>query len=151
MNARRAVQGRFVIVALAAAGLLAGCGPAEPAPATGGAPGEAPAAPGPGDPTPVIAETSGPGIVITAQDVAFQPQAVTVPAGVPFTLVLDNRDNGIPHNLAVRGQDGSVIAKGEIVTGPARADLVVTPLVAGSYGFVCEVHPNMTGTITVTP
>jgi plastocyanin len=70
---------------------------------------------------------------------------------VPFTLILDNRDNGVPHNIAVKGQDGTVIAKSEVVAGPTRAGLVVPPLVAGTYPFSCEVHPNMTGTITVTP
>jgi plastocyanin len=150
MNARPVVRGPVATLALALAGLLAACGSAEPAPATGGAPSEAPVS-GPGDPTPVIAETSGPGIVITAQAIEFGPQAVTVPAGAPFTLVLDNRDDGMPHNIAVKGMDGTMIAKGEIVTGPARTELVVAPLLAGSYAFTCEVHPNMTGTITVTP
>ena len=139
------------MLVLAAAGVLAACSSAAPAPATAEASGTGPAVPGPGDPTPVAGQAAGPGIVITARDISFEPVAVTATAGVPFTLVMDNRDDGIPHGIAVKGMDGTAIAKGEIVTGPARTELAVAPLVAGAYQFTCVVHPNMVGTITVTP
>lgn len=155
MHVHPVIRGLAAILVLVTSGVLAGCGPAEPAPATTAGSAEAPvgvsSAPGPGDPTPVAGASAGPGVTVIAQDIAFQPQAVTVTAGVPFTLILDNRDDGIPHNVAVKGQDGTTIAKSEIVTGPARTALVMAPLTAGSYAFTCEVHPNMTGTITVTP
>ena len=38
--------------------------------------------------------------------------------------------------------------KGDIVTGPAEANYVVSALDAGDYKFQCSVHPNMTGTLT---
>ena len=37
--------------------------------------------------------------------------------------------------------------KGEIVTGPKVIVYDVPALPAGSYTFVCSVHPNMTGTL----
>ena len=37
--------------------------------------------------------------------------------------------------------------KGEIVTN-AKVTNAVPALAAGSYTFICEVHPNMKGTIT---
>ena len=44
----------------------------------------------------------------------------------------------------VRGQ----VFKGEIVTSQ-KVDYQVPALAAGSYSFLCEVHPDMKGTITV--
>jgi plastocyanin len=40
------------------------------------------------------------------------------------------------------------VFKGEIVTGQ-KVDYQVPALAAGSYSFVCEVHPEMKGTLTV--
>jgi len=39
--------------------------------------------------------------------------------------------------------------KSDIITGPGTQSLSIGPLAPGAYGFVCDVHPNMTGTITV--
>jgi len=36
------------------------------------------------------------------------------------------------------------------VTGPTTKDYAVGPLAAGTYTFVCTVHPNMTGTLTAS-
>ena len=36
-----------------------------------------------------------------------------------------------------------------MLNGPAETDYQVPALAAGSYPFVCIVHSNMTGTITV--
>ena len=37
------------------------------------------------------------------------------------------------------------------MTGPATTEVRFGPLVPGSYQFMCTVHPNMLGTLTVTP
>ena len=39
--------------------------------------------------------------------------------------------------------------KGEIFNGAATKTYQVPALGAGTYTFVCSVHPNMTGTLTV--
>ena len=44
---------------------------------------------------------------------------------------------------------GAEIFKGEIFPGPAQKTYDVPPLKAGAYAFVCSVHPNMNGTLTV--
>jgi plastocyanin len=87
---------------------------------------------------------------ITARNVEFAPTTVAMEAGVPLRLVLQNEDAGVPHNILVRG-GGTDIGKTEIVTGIDRAELSFGPLPPGDYEFLCEVHPNMTGTITVAP
>lgn len=100
-------------------------------------------------PTPVSGQPATAGVTITALNIEFTPQAVTVPAGQPFTIELVNRDQGIPHDIEVTDPSGTVLVKSEIITGPARLTVQVPALAAGTYSFSCVVHPNMTGTITV--
>jgi plastocyanin len=44
---------------------------------------------------------------------------------------------------------GEEVFKGDIFNGPEKRTYDVPPLPAGPYAFVCTVHPNMTGTLTV--
>ena len=87
---------------------------------------------------------------ITARNVEFAPTTVAMESGVPLRLVLQNDDAGVPHNILVRG-GGTDIGKTAIVTGIDRAEVSFGPLPPGEYEFLCEIHPNMTGTITVAP
>ncbi len=136
---------------LAAGVGLAACGgssvPTLP-PATAAPPASAAPLPSVEDPTPVGGQPEAPGVVITALNIAFEPQAVTVPANVPLTLVFDNKDTGIPHDIQISDANGNVIVKSEIINGPQQLQVAVPALAPGAYPFVCVVHPNMTGTIT---
>jgi plastocyanin len=99
---------------------------------------------------PVQVPFVGTSATVTAANLAFAPGTVSLPAGGPLRIVLDNRDASVPHNLKVT-QGGREIAKSSIVSGPAQAEVRFGPLEPGSYQFVCDVHPNMTGTLTITP
>ncbi len=99
-------------------------------------------------PTPVGGQPVGTDVIITARNLEFNPQGVSVPAGQPFTIELVNRDEGIPHDIQVTDPSGKVLVKSEIITGPASLTIDVPALAPGSYPFSCVVHPNMTGTIT---
>jgi plastocyanin len=108
------------------------------------------------DPTPVLVPTpvggsAQPEAVIAAQNIEFQPGKLGVQANVPFTLVLDNRDDGIPHGVEIRDATGNPIFMGEIVTGPTRLPMSLPALAPGEYPFACPVHPNMTGVIIAQP
>jgi plastocyanin len=138
--------------ALAAATLLAACGAGSPTPppATAQPPTAAPRTAAPvtaAPPTPVGGQEA-PEVVITARNIAFEPAEATIAAGVAFRLGLDNRDAGVPHNLVLKDASGAALAKSEIISGPAQAVIELPPLTAGSYTYVCEVHPNMVGTLT---
>ncbi|MBA2374361.1 MAG: cytochrome c oxidase subunit II [Chloroflexi bacterium] len=111
---------------------------ASPSPPPSGAP---PASGGP---------AAGPAIQIAAKDVAFSTATLTAAAGQPLTIEFDNQD-AQPHNVAIHRDSptGAEVYKGEIFTGPAKKTYEVPPLEAGTYGFVCTVHPTMTGTLTV--
>ena len=87
-------------------------------------------------------------ITIVAKDLAFTPTEVAIPADEATTIVLDNQES-VPHNIAVKDGGGTTIFKGEVVTD-TQVDNALPALAAGTYTFWCEVHPNMTGTLTAS-
>jgi plastocyanin len=91
----------------------------------------------------------GTAITVKALNIAFDPTELTAPAGQAFTLNFDNEDAGIPHNIQIMDPSGGSAFKGEIFSGVGTKAYNVPALTAGAYKFVCDVHPNMTGTLTV--
>ncbi len=91
----------------------------------------------------------GTAVTIKALNIAFDPKEVEAPAGQAFTLNFDNSDAGIPHNVSIMDAAGASVFKGEIFPGVATKAYAVPALTAGAYKFICDVHPNMTGTLTV--
>ena len=86
-------------------------------------------------------------IVVSAKDLKFSPTEVSAPADAPFEIVFDNQE-GVPHNMAISDSTGASVFKGEIVSSQ-KVTYSVPALAAGAYPFICEVHPDMKGTITV--
>ena len=88
---------------------------------------------------------------VSALNIAFEQASLTAPADVPLLIAFDNKDNGVPHNVAIHKDSptGPEVFKGAIFPGPAKKTYDVQPLPAGAYAFVCTVHPNMTGALTV--
>ena len=87
-------------------------------------------------------------IVVTAENRTFDTSELIVPADSVFSLVLVNKD-GDPHNIAIRtkqGFDGELIFRHDPITASTIV-LQVGPIPAGTYHFICEVHPEMTGTV----
>jgi plastocyanin len=118
------------LVALAA--VLAACSgasaaPATPAPTTSGAP-------------------AGDAVSITAKDLKFAESQVSVKADKAFSIDFDNQDSA-PHNVKISAASGAEVFKGEIVSS-TKVVYAVPALAAGTYAFICEVHPDMKGTIT---
>jgi plastocyanin len=135
---------------LAGGGLVAACGGGSPT----ASPAPTDAQPTPVEPTPVLTPVptaAGPDadVVITALNIEFTPAEAAAPADAPFTLALVHRDAGIPHGIEIRDAAGRSAWRSAIVTGPASPVFDVPALEAGSYQFVCPVHPNMVGTLTV--
>lgn len=91
-----------------------------------------------------------PVVELVAQDIAFNPTNLTVPASGPFEIAFDNRDAGQQHNVAIFDNpdfSGTPVFDGELVAGPAQTTYRVDPLAPGPYSFLCVVHPTMTGQI----
>jgi len=105
------------------------------------------------DPAPSEAPAASlsPDQTVIAQSVlGFAETTMTVPAGVELTVDFQNPDTGVQHNWALYDPaDGSELFKGPIETGPANASFTVPALEAGTYDYVCDIHPQtMTGTLT---
>ena len=110
----------------------------SPAPSGSTAPSPGPSGSGP----------TGDVVKIVAVGVVFQESSVTAPAGKPFVIDFDNQDASIPHNVAIQDANNAEVFNGEIFNGPGVRQYQVPALAAGSYRFVCTVHPNMVGTLT---
>jgi plastocyanin len=89
-------------------------------------------------------------LTLTASGIAFDTDTLEVPADTPFQIVFTNNDAGIPHNVAIHegSPTGPAVWTGEIFNGVETRTYDVPALPAGAYGFVCTVHPNMTGILT---
>ena len=85
-------------------------------------------------------------IVVTAKDLKFNPTEVSAPADTPFQIAFDNQESA-PHNIKISDSAGAEVFKGEIVSNQ-KVNNNVPALAAGTYPFICEVHPDMKGTIT---
>lgn len=88
-------------------------------------------------------------VVLVAEDLAFHPSSLRLPGSVVVGLTLDNRDPGILHNVTLLSGQGEVVFRGETFAGIEARTYIVAPLSSGEFRFVCDVHPTMTGTITV--
>lgn len=142
----------FTIVMLAAFTVEGGILP--PRASTAGTPGAGPAASGAigsSAPASVAPTPAGPAadITITGQTSLFATPNVSGTADKPFTIAFDNEDQGVPHNIHIKKPDGSEAFKGDLVTGVATKVYQVPALPAGTYPFACDVHPSMTGTLTL--
>jgi mono/diheme cytochrome c family protein/plastocyanin len=86
---------------------------------------------------------------VIAVNIAFDVKELSAPADAAFQIEFDNQDAGIPHNVEIKDGNGKTVFLGDIITGPAKITYQVPALAAGAYTFICTVHPNMTGTLTV--
>jgi plastocyanin len=130
----------FVLLGLAQAGVF----PTSPA-AGGGEPGASPGASGePGGQPPGS-------ILVVAKGFAFEQKELEVPADQPFTIWFVNEDApGTPHDVEIRETSGTVLQRVPPADGGESLAYDYTPLAAGTYTFICSIHPipAMTGTLT---
>lgn len=130
----------FVLVGLYQLGIFP---PASPA---SGAPGASPSAEPSG-------QVGPPGsLPLTAKNFAFDKKELAAEAGKPFTVFLINEDPaGVAHDVEIRSTGGDVLQPKPPTDGGASQAYDFTPLDAGTYTYICSLHPTaaMTGTLTV--
>jgi nitrite reductase (NO-forming) len=134
---------RWAAVAVLAAGLVLG--------ACGGGGSDKAKSSGSGQPdaNKTAAETpNGPKVEVSAKEFAFMPSTLTLKAGEPTTIVLEN-DGSIEHDFSV-SDAGFKLA----VPASQKGDKVLTIAKPGTYPFHCSVPGHegagMKGTITVS-
>lgn len=97
---------------------------------------------------PVTGAAEGEAVTVNAEDIAFDVERIEATAGEELTITFNNNDADVPHNIHV--QAGSVDEKTDITPGQDTQTLRVTIDDPGSYTFICDVHPNMTGEVVVS-
>ncbi len=80
------------------------------------------------------------GQAVTIQDFKFSPDAITVPVGA--TVTWTNADST---QHTVTADDGS-FDSGPLDSGATFSQTFAT---AGTFTYHCNIHPNMTATVTV--
>jgi len=87
---------------------------------------------------------------VVAQNISFDTSTISLPAS-GATLTFDNQDAGVPHNISIYTDEtlGENLFSGELITGPDTVDYSIPAIDPGEYYFLCDVHPNMNGTVTV--
>jgi plastocyanin len=84
-------------------------------------------------------------VTLVADDLRWDTDCLRAAPGA-LTIEVDNRDEGQNHNVHLPDAPGSPATPLE--QGPSRQELDVD-LAPGTYEFVCDLHPNMVGTLTV--
>jgi glucose/arabinose dehydrogenase/plastocyanin len=101
--------------------------------------------------SPSEAPATAPAVRVEAADFSFAPGMLDADPGTRLSIELVNVGQQ-PHNIAFRFSDdaGATDAVGAIVTAGQSDTLTFDVPDAGSYQFVCDVHPlDMTGTLVV--
>lgn len=137
------------------AGPSASAAPSASAPPTASAAPSAPAsgvpsAPASGAPSSPPSASAPTAVVdVAALNIAFSPTELSVAPDVAFKINFANNDAGIPHNVEIKDAGGATVFNGDIFNGVETRTYDAPPLAAGTYQFICSVHPNMVGTLTV--
>jgi mono/diheme cytochrome c family protein/plastocyanin len=89
---------------------------------------------------------------LTAKSIAYEQKELSGPADTAFGIDFKQEDAGVGgHNVEIRDAGGQTLFKGEVLTDPGEITYTIPALKAGTYTFICSIHPiaAMTGTLTV--
>jgi cytochrome c oxidase subunit 2 len=102
--------------------------------------------------TPPPLPSGAPVLEVVAKDIRFDTKTLEAPADTPFVIDFQNDDAAsVTHDIDLRGSDGSVVKDQAPIPGGQATQYQYDPLPAGTYTFICSIHPidQMTGTLTV--
>jgi plastocyanin len=85
-------------------------------------------------------------VTLVADDVRWDTDCLEAEPG-GLVIEVDNQDDGVNHNVHLPDHPESPATPLEL--GPSRQELEVV-VEAGTYEFICDIHPNMVGTLTVS-
>ena len=84
------------------------------------------------------------GPTVTIKDFTFSPATLNVKVGTTVTFI---QEDSIPHNATGTGSDDVIKSASTMTKGQTYK---VTFTKAGTYPYMCSIHPFMTGTVVVT-
>jgi hypothetical protein len=116
-----------------------------------GASGAPPASGRPASPPASAAPLPAGDVTVTAQGISYVTKTFDAPANKAFTIVFDNQASGIAHDVDLFDTSGNKVFNGDPVVGVGNVVYNVGALPAGTYSYVCSLHPipDMTGTATL--
>jgi mono/diheme cytochrome c family protein/plastocyanin len=88
-------------------------------------------------------------LTLVASGIKWTTTELTATAGQPFVIALDNQDAAVPHNIEIKDAAGKVVYLSDTFSGVETREFQIPALAAGTYPFICTIHPSMTGTLTV--
>jgi plastocyanin len=86
-------------------------------------------------------------VTIVAKDLAWSVDCIQAPKDTAFTVVVGNKDDGVNHDFQLALDDE--VLRTPLEAGPVVQRLEVPALDAGEHTYICDVHPNMTGTLEI--
>lgn len=98
------------------------------------------------------AHAEGEAVEISADNLMFDTDHLELHANTEVTISFENEESQ-PHNVAIYTDDTATeeIFVGDIITGPGTTiEYHFTSPPPGTYFFRCDIHPAMSGTVTVS-
>ena len=84
----------------------------------------------------------------TNPNISFQPSTITVVIGVNNTVVWTNADSSVPAHTVVNTTAPIAFGSSTILISNGQS-FTFTFTTAGTYNYVCNIHPYMKGTVIV--
>jgi plastocyanin/mono/diheme cytochrome c family protein len=102
-------------------------------------------------------DANAPTVTLTAENGAatagFKETTLTAKANTAFTFIFDDQDPTVPHNVVISDPSGTPVNMGGDTSpfqGPDKKTYAIGALPAGTYTYVCQVHPStMKGSLEI--